>query len=530
MLGGSLVCGEELFEGRGTLVNLGRLKSNRIVFGVGMVLIVGLSLGLRLWGLGRFNTLVFDEVYYANFAADFLQGEQAFGGHPPLSHYLIAFGMWLGEALGFGDAASRNDLTGISLSTISYRWLNAVVGAFFPVLVGAIAHQLTHRPLYSFLAALFAALDGLFLVESRYALNNIYLVMLGLGGYGCLLKALNSLPPDKPDPDEVQAFPDSPIEALAPIHWGVWGWLVLAGVGFGGAIAIKWNGAGFWLGALVLWAIASLGRLMGRLTRVPPPASDHPLSKLSHLNIGHLSVCFAGIPALTYWLSWLPHIALDRSRNFWEWQQQVLSYHQRVGGTDAHPYCSRWLTWLWMQRPVAYFYETVDANQPLPDSLNLTPPAHLDTAIYDVHAMGNPVLWWLASLGILALGVVLARRIWHWFRGEATPSERFQNPSGLHNWTLLFCLVNWGTNWLPWARVSRCTFLYHYMGASVFTLLAIALWVEQGFRSPTAQYRQLSIAAILLIGTAFLFWLPLFLGLPLSPESIQLRRWFTSWV
>ena len=36
------------------------------------VVIFLLSLGLRFWNLGQFNTLVFDEVYYAKFANHYL--------------------------------------------------------------------------------------------------------------------------------------------------------------------------------------------------------------------------------------------------------------------------------------------------------------------------------------------------------------------------------------------------------------------------------------------------------------------------
>jgi len=35
-----------------------------------------LSAGLRFWGLSRFNTLVFDEVYYAKFANNYLTHTQ----------------------------------------------------------------------------------------------------------------------------------------------------------------------------------------------------------------------------------------------------------------------------------------------------------------------------------------------------------------------------------------------------------------------------------------------------------------------
>ncbi|MFM7614651.1 MAG: phospholipid carrier-dependent glycosyltransferase, partial [Synechococcales cyanobacterium] len=60
-----------------------------------------------------------------------------------------------------------NELAGSPLSPWSYRWFNALVGSFLPVLVAAIAHQISHRLSFTLIAGSFAALDGMLLVESR---------------------------------------------------------------------------------------------------------------------------------------------------------------------------------------------------------------------------------------------------------------------------------------------------------------------------------------------------------------------------
>ncbi|MEP0888729.1 MULTISPECIES: phospholipid carrier-dependent glycosyltransferase [unclassified Leptolyngbya] len=495
-------------------------------FGAGMALLFFISLGLRFWGLGRFNALVFDEVYYANFARGFLQGKQEFGGHPPLSSYFIAFGIWVGERMGWGADNTRNTLTGMFLSTVSYRWMNALIGAFFPLVVGAIALQLTHRRLYAIIATFLAALDGLFLVESRYALNNIYLVLLGLLGQLFLLLALNHLRQRALARESGLPRPQSLF---------LWLWLVLAGVGFGGAIAIKWNGAAFLLGAIALWVLAWAVALLNRIlspARQINLGSASPLAYLSRLHLGHGAIAFGLIPALTYWMSWWPYLNLGPNYSFWSWQKEILSYHSRVGGFDAHQYCSHWYTWPLMQRPVAYFYQTVTVGQTPPPELNVVPPPQLAEAIYDVHAMGNPILWWFATLGIVLSIGALVYFLWQQVRVSARePGETLvMNPWQLDAWPLLFLVVNWGANLLPWVKVTRCTFIYHYMGALVFTLLAIALWIERAFYSPSVWHRRFAIATLILIGMGFLFWLPLFLGLPLSPAEIQMRRWFMSWI
>lgn len=42
------------------------------LYRIGLVSIFFVSLALRFWGLDRFNTLVFDEVYYAKFGHNYL--------------------------------------------------------------------------------------------------------------------------------------------------------------------------------------------------------------------------------------------------------------------------------------------------------------------------------------------------------------------------------------------------------------------------------------------------------------------------
>ena len=158
-------------------------------FWIGLVGIFLFSIVLRFWGLGRFNTFVFDEVYYAKFANNYLTNTKFFNAHPPLSQYIIAMGIWIGSHLPIGQD-TVNNLTGSVRSTWSYRWLNALTGSFIPLVVAAIAYQISLRRNYALIAALFAATDGLFLVESRYALNNIYLVIFGLLGQLFLLLGL----------------------------------------------------------------------------------------------------------------------------------------------------------------------------------------------------------------------------------------------------------------------------------------------------------------------------------------------------
>ncbi len=488
-------------------------KSRRgwLQFGLCMAGILVVSLGLRFWGLSRFNSLVFDEVYYAKFASAFLKREIVFTGHPPLSTYIIAFGIWLGEGW-WKDFQPRNDLAGLMLSPLSYRWLNAFTGAFIPLLVGALAYLLTHRRRYALIAAFLIAADGLFLVESRYALNNIYLISLGLLGHIFLLLSLRTG------------------------GWRRWLWLVLAGIGLGGAAAIKWNGLGFLLGAGGIWLLSWLVAFVQVMRpALAAPGSQRPallsLQSLTQLKLGHALVAFVIVPALTYYVSWLPYMQVDGTEHgFWQLQAQTMDYHKRVGGVTAHPYCSLWYSWPLMLRPVAYFYQTVEAGTvPAPTNPALKPFADA-AAIYDVHAMGNPPLWWLSTAAVLLLGLLIFQPLWKMATVKANDTHA---PSGsaasVYLWAVTYLLVNWAANFLPWVRVTRCLFIYHYMESLVFATMLLALLIDRWFDGNVRQRR----TALLILGAVllgFIFWMPLYLGLPLSAQGLQIRRWLPSWI
>ena len=479
-------------------------------FTIAIIGIFILSVSLRFWGLGRFNTLVFDEVYYAKFANNYLTRTPFFNAHPPLSQYIIAIGIWLGSHFPFGND-TVNGLTGSLRSPISYRWINALTGSFIPLVVAGIAYQLTHRRSYALIAALFAAADGLFLVESRYALNNIYLVILGLLGQWYFLLALSNK------------------------GYKRWLWLAFAGVWFGASASIKWNGLWFMLGAYMLWGSAWLMRWARLANKGQDSVASNqdaqnatlsnkkmPWQNLTQLNLLHIIVNLGIIPVLIYSLIWIPHLKLNPTPNFWDMQNEILHYHERIGnGPKVHPYCSNWYTWPLMLRPIAYFYEKARNATEMPPLLPPLPPG-TGKVIFDVHAIGNPILWWLSTAAILILIVQLA----HTF----LQGGGWKYPLKPSNWIGLYLIINYAANLLPWVRVTRCTFIYHYMGSSVFATLALAWIIDQWLHSPKPILKKTGVTVIFLVLLAFIFWMPIYLGLPLDQQAYQIRMWLQSWI
>jgi dolichyl-phosphate-mannose-protein mannosyltransferase len=454
----------------------------------GMIGIFVFSLVLRFWGLGRFNAFVFDEVYYAKFANNYLTHTKFFNAHPPLSQYIIAVGIWLGDMLPIGHDTANN-LTGSWRSTFSYRWFNAIFGSFIPIVVGGIAYHLTKRRSYMVIAAGLMALDGLFLVDSRYALNNVFLVLFGLLGQLWLLMGLSHQ------------------------GWRRWTLGIASGVFFGLSIACKWNGLWFLLGIWLLLGVIVVHQVLTRrptteIKDFPPDDEPSVLVKLSRLHIWEVLLYLLVVPALVYAISWIPHLQQNPTPNFWRMQYEILHYHEKVGnGKAVHPYCANWYTWPLMLRPLAYYYNVVKGAGG---------NTKLDL-IYDVHAMGNPFLWWFALAAIVMMTWQLLKKVVtgdHW----DLSSQQVAMP--------IFFLANYGANLFPWVRVTRCIYIYHYMGSLVFAVLALAWVIDRWLHSSSPQLRGRAITAIFAVAAAFVWWLPIYLGLPISHQQMAWRMWF----
>ncbi len=476
-------------------------------FWIGMTGVFLLSLSLRFWGLGRFNTFVFDEVYYAKFGNDYLTHTPFFDGHPPLGKLIIALGIWIASHVPFWQG-EVNGLTGTVLSPLSYRWINAFSGSFIPLIVAGIAYQLSYRRSFALLAALFTACDGVFLVESRYALINQYIVIFGLLGQLFLLLALAN-------PRKQRRF-----------------WLTLSGIAFGASVATKWNGLCYLLGAYLIWIVAwAINRVtdvtnessVRQKDKLSPIHLRSPLQNLPRLNIFHIIFYLGIIPCIIYSIIWIPHLKLDTRYDFIEVHKQILGFHERLGGNSpkVHPYCAPWYKWPLMIRPIAYFYGNTQSMKDPPPVMGPPLPSGVGKVIYDVHAMGNPFLWWFSVAALLFLvGMLMSKFVVPWVR-----EKRFSAPTSvsIETWTALYIVLNYAVNILPWVGVTRCAFIYHYMTGVIFAFLAIAWLVDQSLRSYYKEVRVFGVTVIFLILFAFIFWMPLYLGLPLSSEDYDRR-------
>lgn len=302
----------------------------------------------RLPWLGLPPVEVFDEVYHAKTALQYLQGLPPVEWvHPPTAKLLIAAGVW---AFGYNAWAWRlvPALAGISLAPVFYL----------------LACQVAARRRAALLASALLLCDGVYLVQSRIAMTNIFAVLFQLSSAALVLRAVRR-----------QRLPA--------------GLMAGAGLALGLALSTRWT-------SLWAWGFLGLVMLVGRRQRLLRPRE-----------IGLLALAFFVLPACVYVVSYVPWMRQQQFAlgtwdgirtalaELWRLQQAIWRYHATLNAT--HPYFSAWYTWPWLVRPTWYHF---DQQQGL---------------IRGIVAIGNPALWW-ASVPVTLWALFTGARARDWRR------------------------------------------------------------------------------------------------------------------
>ncbi len=427
--------------------------SEHPVFGVMAIALV--AFGTRFWNLEGTADIVFDEVYYAKFAQDYLRGEPLFDAHPPLAKYIIALGVQI-----FGYAP------------FGYRCMTAIAGSLLPLVIYEFVWQLSDRRDWAWLTGWFVAMDGLLLVESRFGLINIYILLFGMLSQLCMVLALKR-------------------------SRQRWFWVIATGLMLGASISVKWTGLAYIVGLIAIAVYAwSRYRQM--------------------LNASQIVIGLIILPIAFYFVQWIPHLMLNPERDIWELHRQIIGFHQNLGvgkSEPIHPYCSPWWSWVLLIRPIAYFFEVRSPSM-----------------VQFVLAMGNPFLYWFSAIALLAcLAILIASKLRFppQILTKMFPKERERSQIV---WFIFYVTASFAAHWLPWSISRRCIFLYHYMPASVFAFAALALFVSLMWRSPLPEIQAIGSGIFVAIAITFLFWLPIYIGLPISSVYLRMLMWLPSWI
>ncbi len=263
--------------------------------------------------------------------------------------------------------------------------------------------------------------------------------------------------------------------------------LLAAGGFLGAAIAVKWSAFYGGIGVFLLFAFSLLST----------PAAMAGTSRLRSIAPRMLgaALAFGLLPALVYWLSYLPFMrCMEGSPALWSaqgWhefvksQQYIYNYHSQL--TDTHPFASAFWTWPLSLKPLWIF----------------TGEGEPRTAI---SILGNPLIWWG---GLLAIFIATRNAMRKVSRHE------------------LALLIAWAALFLPWAMVSRAAFIYHYYPAALILVLLLTRKLMRWSQLP--RLRELPLYAVLVAGGLFSWFYPTISGHPAPLAWFQSLRWFPTW-
>ncbi|HEV8254592.1 MAG TPA: phospholipid carrier-dependent glycosyltransferase [Vicinamibacteria bacterium] len=295
------------------------------------LLLAAVAAVFRFPRLGVPGEEYFDEVYHAKTALQYLNGQPPIEWvHPPTAKLLIAVPVWF---FGYYPAV--------------WRTASAIAGVLLAPVFFLFARRVLATERAAVLASVLLLCDGVYLVQSRIAMTNIFAVLFQVASALFILRAA--------------------------LRERLGGWdMVAAGICLGLALSTRWTS---------LWAAGYLGGVLlvlrrGRLFRPRELA---------------LTVMAFGLfPVAIYLASYLPwahqqHFALLRPAGakiavleLVRLQKAIWRYHANLQAT--HPYFSKWYTWPWLGRPTWYYFNSeCDGG-----------------CVRGIVAIGNPALWWVS--------------------------------------------------------------------------------------------------------------------------------------
>lgn len=450
----------------------------------------------RLIGLNHPHTLVFDETYYVKggyslithgYERDwvgsqvnnfFVQGSSApmvdaadRVVHPPLGKWLIGAGMKI-----FGTD-----------SGLGWRFAVAAAGILSVILIVRIALRLTRSVPLAATAGVLLAIDGVAITLSRTAILDNFIALFTLAGFWALLRdrehsrrLLAHRVAHGPRRDD-----GSPLDPWGPALW-YRPWLLAAGILIGMGCGTKWN---------ALYALAVFG--------ITAFAWDTAARKTVGCRLWFGAGVFRGgipafvslvpIAALTYLATWAAWFANPHSyRRGWAAEQRAagehilggflpdslidwLAYHGdmwqfHTSLTSSHTYQSEPWAWIVQYRPVSFYW---------PAKEKLLQDCGAERCVQAITSLGNPLLWWLALIG-LGITIYLAAR---------------------KDWRAWAILAGYAGLYLPWyLYIGRTIYQFYSVAFVPYVVLALTLglgWVTSALppaRDPGARARLIDAA------------------------------------
>lgn len=457
-------------------------KNVKIAF---LAIIILLAIFTRFWNLGKPDAFIFDEVYHAFTAKEMLHNNiaawewwntppEGFAyewSHPPLAKLVMVLGMQM-----FGE------------NSYGWRFFSAVFGVGVIIMIILLGKKLfgTNAGL---IAGFLATVDGLILVQSRIAMNDIYMLFFVLLAFYLFA-------------DIIYSRRSVSMNNILFVDMGI-----LLGL----ALASKWS-AIYALGILAFWFMAF------KMISIKELLKKHEkrlmVFKSFLWTVTKITAVFVAIPVIVYLVSYKGFFTSGHTWDkFVELQKQMWWYHTGLKAT--HSFSSPWWSWPLLLRPVWYWVE------------------YKPGTLANIYAFGNPFIWWT---GVAALVYVtgdmllkMARSFLILLSQKLKFAARLKNIGGpgfifnKETFSVLFVLSGYYIFILPWAMSPRIMFLYHYLPSLAFLILLM------GYVLSKVRNKAVVVAYLILATITFAYFFPRNTGLPVSVEKDQSYIWLKSW-
>jgi predicted membrane-bound dolichyl-phosphate-mannose-protein mannosyltransferase len=208
-------------------------------------------------------------------------------------------------------------------------------------------------------------------------------------------------------------------------------------------------------------------------------------------------VCLIVIPLTVYGLTYVPYLLLGHdwavrggpaySWSLEEMHAQMFNYHFNL--TAGHDSASPWWSWPLALKPTWFYSGSFDGDQ-----------------IAVIYNGGNPVLFWAGIPALVAAGILAWKR---------------------RSMALVLVVAAFAFQYVPWLRIERATFAYHYLTAVIFAMIAVAYVVDELLRRPA--WRELAIGYLGLVALAGILVFPLGSALAMPDWYINAARALPPW-
>ena len=305
-----------------------------------------------------YDTTMFDEVYYAGSAYEFLSGLSMYEQtHPPMGKILIA----IGEVL-FG------------VTPFGWRFVSALAGVLLVPVFFWFMYLVTANGTISLMGTTLLCLDFMHFTLSRIG------TLDSLAGFFILLMITLLIHVLKKAEREITEG------RKRPSVWLVM-WMLLDGLAVGMGVATKWTGF-YAVLAMAICFLGFIGYQIGGKQKLHKPVIYQITLLIEGLGIYSL------LPLGIYLISFLPEMRTEGERGvkglwmiMWNCSLFMLNFHKDI--VFDHPYESPWYTW-----PIDLV--------PLVDAGNYVS----ESKISFIATFGNPLIWWA---GLAAFFYLLSR-------------------------------------------------------------------------------------------------------------------------